>query len=1154
MDNLLLGVEWDVNEPQLRAAMTAARQDINGVAQASDNAVQRVTTGVNRLVSAQNQAVNSVVVTQRAASNGFNSLQNSINQITRELPAFTFSAQTGFLAISNNIPILIDQIARLRAENAALNAEGQRGVPVWKQLFSGLFSFGTALSLGVTLLTIYGKEIGNWIASLLKGSEAIKVATENLKNLNAVMAAADKQAGKQLTTLKILYSAATDVTNSTKERVKAAKALQKIFPEAFSNSRTQALLNGEEKKSFDELTESILKNARAKAAKDKLDEIEAKRLDLNWQREKARAASESEKQRGEEDYRKRAEALNKTYTNQQEKFKTTEEQLQREIQANIVNPSNKRLDETLKDLDKQDKALEKQSKFLVKFAGQNELVNEIIKGTKVPKGVGDSLLKQRQALLDKIADIDREYNRKAMTSDEEELQTLRDKFDKIRREVERFNADPKHSKVRISLAGLDAAQKQAEGNLSYRQQTEKLKVEWDRQRDLFSRYQDDLATIGQQKTDERYNKQKAAFNNYSEYLQGEIDKVMHGSNGYNLNDVEKQRVEYLTKQRKEALANELAQRQAAYNDAYEVASTVEDKIAKIREEYARKEKALGKDLTADRAAELNKQKQDAIDAVKDEAVQKLDVFKKMYDDIDYMSSESAKSLLADAKAALNRLVADGKISADLAKEIARNIASATDKVDSRLPDGLNDIAGTLENISSLVGDVDGGFGSMLRSVSSVLRGVGEIQSAIIKLGNVQKLTGIDKVLGFAQGGASIFGTLFGLGSAISNIFNSARERRNEENQNRIARANELQLAQTEAMTKLLQRQLELVNDLYGTDRLDKYKQSLLDIEKNYNETNSKLEGRYKLTGDTFIDPILERLNNGETAKQIQDSFSKFSADWYHAMEVLDDAGKGKFETFHALSSDITTAREELQKLQYISESGKADTYTKERIEQLQTIIDQYNDTVNKLKEEVIGTSFESLLDNALELFRNSGQDSAEAWSQGFDKIIENYMVQRFSREYLEQAMQEFYDLFDELAEDGLSKDDKDVLRKEWKKIEQDSETYRKGIEDVLGVTGSSSKSGGLSSQISEKITENTALELTSITRATLDNGKQHKAVSDEILATNKEIYGGIVSGLRILGAIEQNTSDTVTELKNAVVELKSINKNTSSKGMRGYTA
>jgi len=37
-------------------------------------------------------------------ASGFNPLSNSINQLTREMPAFTYSVQTGFMALSNNIP------------------------------------------------------------------------------------------------------------------------------------------------------------------------------------------------------------------------------------------------------------------------------------------------------------------------------------------------------------------------------------------------------------------------------------------------------------------------------------------------------------------------------------------------------------------------------------------------------------------------------------------------------------------------------------------------------------------------------------------------------------------------------------------------------------------------------------------------------------------------------------------------------------------------------------------------------------------------------------------------------------------------------------------------------------------------------------------
>lgn len=110
---------------------------------------------------------------------------NAINQLTREFPAFSVSLQTGFLAISNNIPILADQISRIRKENAALREEGLKGVPVWKQIAKSALSWNTLLSVGITLLTVYGKDIFEWGKNLLSSSNSAKAAAEAQRDLNS---------------------------------------------------------------------------------------------------------------------------------------------------------------------------------------------------------------------------------------------------------------------------------------------------------------------------------------------------------------------------------------------------------------------------------------------------------------------------------------------------------------------------------------------------------------------------------------------------------------------------------------------------------------------------------------------------------------------------------------------------------------------------------------------------------------------------------------------------------------------------------------------------------------------------------------------------------------------------------------------------------
>lgn len=118
------------------------------------------------------------------AKTNFDSLGNSINQVTREFPAFAFSAQTGFLAVSNNIPILLDSINQLKVANQQLAAEGKATIPVFKQIISSLFSWQTALSLVISFSVLYGKEIGNFIANLFSSKNAIDELSISVEALN----------------------------------------------------------------------------------------------------------------------------------------------------------------------------------------------------------------------------------------------------------------------------------------------------------------------------------------------------------------------------------------------------------------------------------------------------------------------------------------------------------------------------------------------------------------------------------------------------------------------------------------------------------------------------------------------------------------------------------------------------------------------------------------------------------------------------------------------------------------------------------------------------------------------------------------------------------------------------------------------------------
>lgn len=119
-----------------------------------------------------------------AAAQGFNGLNMATQQLVRELPAATMGLNTFFLAVSNNLPIFADHIEAATKANKELVAQGKPTTSVFKQIVGSLFSWQSALVVGVTALSMYGKEIGNWVASLFKGKKAMDSMAEAQKGLS----------------------------------------------------------------------------------------------------------------------------------------------------------------------------------------------------------------------------------------------------------------------------------------------------------------------------------------------------------------------------------------------------------------------------------------------------------------------------------------------------------------------------------------------------------------------------------------------------------------------------------------------------------------------------------------------------------------------------------------------------------------------------------------------------------------------------------------------------------------------------------------------------------------------------------------------------------------------------------------------------------
>jgi hypothetical protein len=136
-------------------------------------------------------------------ASGFSPLKNAVNQITREAPSAAVSMQTFFLAISNNLPALSDAITGLKSANTELVAAGEKPKSIFKALTGALFSFQTLISVGITLLTLYGGKIVDWIGHLFAGKGALNELKETQEGLNTAIESTDyKNAITQLEEMK----------------------------------------------------------------------------------------------------------------------------------------------------------------------------------------------------------------------------------------------------------------------------------------------------------------------------------------------------------------------------------------------------------------------------------------------------------------------------------------------------------------------------------------------------------------------------------------------------------------------------------------------------------------------------------------------------------------------------------------------------------------------------------------------------------------------------------------------------------------------------------------------------------------------------------------------------------------------------------------
>ena len=147
-----------------------------------------------------------------------NNVKMSMQQIARELPALAMGPQMFFLAISNNIPMFTDALASARKEYEALTAAGKKATPVWKQVLSSLFSWQTAMATAITLSVVYGKEIGNFIKSMMSAGKASISLADAQKKINDAFTSGSSKVGDQIAKIRSLQEQWNHLGNNLEKK------------------------------------------------------------------------------------------------------------------------------------------------------------------------------------------------------------------------------------------------------------------------------------------------------------------------------------------------------------------------------------------------------------------------------------------------------------------------------------------------------------------------------------------------------------------------------------------------------------------------------------------------------------------------------------------------------------------------------------------------------------------------------------------------------------------------------------------------------------------------------------------------------------------------------------------------------------------------
>ena len=916
-------------------------------------------------------------------ASGFNMLGFQIQQVARELPSLAYGPQIFFSAISNNLPMLADEIARAKKSVDELKKAGQTFTPVWKQIASSIFSWQTLLVAGVTVLTLYGKEITSWVASLFKGKTAIDTAAAALEQFNSAMAQGSVSAQSELTKLNLLYNAATDLSKPYEERAEAVKKLQDIYPAYFGNMAAEQVMVGNAVGAYEDLRDAIIEVAQAKAAQELITEsskslqlIEATgdaytnySLALKEYRIAYAAAKEASKGKG---------PITFSLTSESASFERAKANLTK-FRSDFINE----LSNLSKDGDDLWKRINEGYEgdvdaFIAAInAGIEKLTPaaEKLYTTLTPEELNAEAKKARDEAINAA--------KKAASDQERNLKELNQKLQKLRDDALQAEVDSMKDGTAKKLAQIDR---------DYQRRARAIETAEAEIR----RLQDGELTKNQQAQIEALNK---------------ANETQHGK--------ERGRVLLSGQTSPEDISSQFDEEIKSWDGYLQKYGTFREKLQATKDIYDRRIEEAGtvgerKSLEAERdvaVAEIEVQAEQWIRELTDKTKKELADLKAQleaslqsleseYNALDSSDTEQAQKLRAEINKTKAQINAVNKAASNTQTSPKGNAIKKWQRLEKTLgdiADGFKDIGdavgGTTGEIISAAGEIAATATSMISSIVTLT----ESSASAITTTSTTAANAI-KAVERASVILAIIQAVLSVATKIASLFNNDEEKQAE-------------IDRLQGRIEQLQWELDNANAI----RLQRNSfDAVKNVKDAYNNAAKSIMSAYKDVGNFVEKFFIRRSKEAEIEKKAIQSI----ADAYSNLKYTDSnlLGKNKFGDTRERLNNLAEQQLLLQK-QINAENDKKKTdksKIREWERQIQELGAEAAEVINEVVETIIGGTAEEIAKELGDAFIDAfmeGENAAEAWGEKVDEIVANIVRQMLISRFLEEEIGKVFDKY-----------------------------------------------------------------------------------------------------------------------------------------------